>query len=81
MRAFLQTKTLKKARENIKPKLCRDCNKACIAKELWISASVLGKEYDRVCKHRFIYMLMPDTEATECAKIVVKNRCEDIIAG
>jgi len=62
-------------------KHCVKCNVNCIAGEKWVRASVLGKEFDNVCKNIRIVMANPDAKAVECAKKLVEKTCDDILNG
>ena len=62
-------------------KYCVRCNTNCITDQKWVRASVLGKEFDNVCKNIRIVMLNPDAEEIECAKKLVEKSCKDIING
>jgi len=62
-------------------KHCVKCNVNCIAGEKWVRASVLGKDFDNVCKNIRIVMSNPDAVAVECAKKLVEKTRDDILNG
>ncbi|MCL2433660.1 MAG: hypothetical protein FWD16_03980 [Clostridia bacterium] len=77
---FVNDKMKRCALNNIWIKPCRGCNKKCSD---GISASILGVEHEKVCKHilNTTYFFIPDADAVECAILIVKKRCDDIDAG
>lgn len=74
---FTDVKVKETAWANVK--YCIKCNANCIAAEKWEHASVLGKEFDNLCKNIRIVMLNPGTEAIVCAKKLAEKSCEDIM--
>ena len=77
---LLSSAKLKKiAWANIKH--CVKCNENCIAEKKWVAASVLGKDFDNVCKNIRIVMINPNAEAVECAKALVDKSRDDIANG
>ena len=65
--------------DNLWVKPCRKCNKMCSD---GISASIFGKEFNKICKHMLntTYFFISDADALECAKLIIKKRCDDINA-
>ena len=67
-------------RRNRRVKPCQTCNKACSD---GISASLFGREFNKICKHMLntTYFSINDADALNCAKLIVKKRCDDIEAA
>lgn len=76
---FADSKLKETAWANVK--YCEKCNKNCIADKKWVHTSVLGKDFDNVCKNIRIVMINPNAETIECAKKLVEKSCEDIMNG
>ena len=64
---------------NLWVKPCRECNKMCSD---GINASIFGKEYTKICKHMLntTYFFISNADSVECAKLIIKKRCDDIDA-
>lgn len=62
---------------NVRVKACQQCNSKCAD---GVNAIILGVDYEKICKHYYVYFVMPDAQAVMCAKKIVEIRCDEITA-
>ena len=72
-------KTAQSLRDNLYLKPCNGCNSKCSD---GVTAHLFGMEYSKVCKHmpNTTYFNIADDHASECAKLIIRKRCDDILA-
>ena len=59
-------------------KYCIGCSKVCVGEKKWRRVSVLGREFDKVCKNVVFNWSNPDADTIEYIKKMIENRCNEI---
>ena len=62
-------------------KYCIGCSKNCVAEKKYRSVSLLGKDFDKVCKNVIFNWINPNSDTLVYIKKMIENRCEEILNG